>query len=159
MCDELVASCCPHPGAQLSLCQAVAKLPGLSSCAWLAGVITSSQPGLTVSHNPSSLVPIPGRHSLLREELESGGPFQNCNDSLRRGEQAGNDECRPVRVSRTPSLGLTSHWSGFSASNWDTLSSSDWLSRVARGSRVTDDMMFQSYSQCVRWRPSDAPSC
>lgn len=79
----------------------MAKLPGLSSCAWLAGVITSSQPGLTVSHNPSSLVPIPGRHSLLREELESGGPFQNCNDSLRRGEQAGNGECRPVRVSRT----------------------------------------------------------
>ena len=110
MCDELVASCCPHPGAQLSLCQAVAKLPGLSSCAWLAGVITSSQPGLTVSHNPSSLVPIPGRHSLLREELESGGPFQNCNDSLRRGEQAGNGECRPVRVSRTPSLGLTRHY-------------------------------------------------
>ena len=96
LCDEVVASCCPHPGpAQLSLCHAAAKLPGLSSCAWLAGVITSSQPELTVSHNPSSLVPIPGRHSLWSEELESGGPFQNCNGSLREGEQAGNGELSP----------------------------------------------------------------
>ena len=60
-----------------------------------AGVITSSQPELTVSHNPSSLVPIPGRHSLWSEELESGGPFQNCNGSLREGEQAGNGELSP----------------------------------------------------------------